>query len=122
MLGLLIGAGVLFAWRHSHGTPESAGERRVAVLPFQNLGDSADAYFADGITDAVRGKLTALPGLRVTGSNSSSAVPRNAPSRPRRSGVSWAWITCWWERCAGRRAGGASRVQVSPELIEAATG
>ncbi len=39
-----------------------AGGRRVrgadvAVLPFENLGDSADDYFADGITDEVRGKL-----------------------------------------------------------------
>ena len=66
ILGLLIGAGALFAWRRSHANPESSGERRVAVLPFENLGDSADAYFADGITDAVRGKLTALPGMRVT--------------------------------------------------------
>ena len=41
--------------------PVPARYRAVAVLPFQNVGDSADAYFADGMTDAVRGKLTALP-------------------------------------------------------------
>ena len=52
------------------------------MLPFQNLGDSADAYFADGITDAVRGKLTALPGLRVTGSNSSSQYRRKHQVAP----------------------------------------
>ena len=39
------------------------GIRRLAVLPFQNLGSAEDEYFADGVTDAVRGKLTALPGL-----------------------------------------------------------
>ena len=37
----------------------------LAVLPFENLGDSADEYFADGITDEVRGKLATLPGLQV---------------------------------------------------------
>ena len=51
------------------------------MLPFQNLGDSADAYFADGITDAVRGKLTALPGMRVTASNSSGQY-RNTTKTP----------------------------------------
>src|SRR5262249_13505789 len=42
--GLLIGGGLLFAWRHagSGGEPPS-GRRVVAVLPFDNLGDSADA-------------------------------------------------------------------------------
>ena len=37
----------------------------IAVLPFESLGDSADAYFADGITDAVRGRLMQLSGVRV---------------------------------------------------------
>src|SRR6185436_9467016 len=71
LLGLLIGVGALFAWRRSHGdnAPAAAG-RRIAVLPFQNLGDSSTAYFADGITDAVRGKLAALPGMQVIASSS----------------------------------------------------
>jgi len=29
---------------------------RLVVLPFENLGDAADAYFADGMADEVRGK------------------------------------------------------------------
>jgi TolB-like protein len=28
----------------------------LAVLPFENLGDSTTEYFADGVTDAVRGQ------------------------------------------------------------------
>src|SRR4029079_2603966 len=72
LLGLLIGGGALFAWRRAHTeTPAAGNERRIAVLPFQNLGDTADAYFADGITDAVRGKLAAVPSMVVTASNSS---------------------------------------------------
>jgi eukaryotic-like serine/threonine-protein kinase len=120
ILGLLIGVGVLFAWRRGHGTPESSGERRVAVLPFQNLGDSADAYFADGITDAVRGKLTALPGMRVTASNS-SAQYRGTTKTPqeigRELGVDYLLVgKVRW----AKNAGGTSRVQVSPELIDVA--
>jgi TolB-like protein len=47
---------------------EAAGEaglRRVAVLPFENLGEPDKAYFADGITDEIRGKLATVAGLRL---------------------------------------------------------
>ena len=103
VLGLLIGAGVLFAWRLNQADVPAGDERRIAVLPFQNLGDTSDAYFADGITDAVRGKLTAIPGMRVTASNSSDSTV--APPRARRrSGANSGWIISWSARCAGRRA------------------
>jgi len=121
MLGLLIGAGLLFAWRRSHAGSETGGERRVAVLPFQNLGDSSDAYFADGITDAVRGKLTALPGLRVTGSNSSGQY-RGSTKSPQEIGRELGVDYLLVGKVRWQKSGGASRVQVSPELIEAATG
>ena len=71
-LGLLIGVAVLFAWLRTGPSPNAPGPKRVAVLPFENIGDSADAYFADGVTDAVRGKLVGLPGLQVTARGSSS--------------------------------------------------
>jgi TolB-like protein/Flp pilus assembly protein TadD len=91
------------------------------VLPFQNLGDTADAYFADGITDAVRGKLTALPSMRVTGSNSSVQY-RGTSKTPqeigRELGVDYLLVgKVRW----AKRNDGASRVQVSPELIDVAT-
>ncbi|HET7600662.1 MAG TPA: protein kinase [Gemmatimonadales bacterium] len=122
VVGVLIGVGILFAWRHNR--PEASGassdERRIAVLPFQNLGDSADAYFADGITDAIRGKLTALPGLRVTASNS-SAQYRNTAKSPqeigRELGVNYLLVG----KVRWAKGPNGSRVQVSPELIEAAT-
>jgi Protein kinase domain/WD40-like Beta Propeller Repeat len=78
-VGVLVGLGVLFAWRRGadgrvEGAPAAStparGPLRVAVLPFANLGDSADAYFADGITAEIRGKLAALPALRVIASTS----------------------------------------------------
>ena len=42
VLGFLIGLGVLFAWRRSHGgaAADGGGTRVLAVLPFENLGDS----------------------------------------------------------------------------------
>ncbi len=120
VLGLLIGGGILFAWRYTRTTPVESGERRIAVLPFQNLGDSADAYFADGITDAIRGKLTALPTMRVIASNS-SAQYRNTTKSPQEIGRELGVDYLLVGKVRWARAGGTSRVQVSPELIEVAT-
>jgi serine/threonine-protein kinase len=91
---------------------------RLAVLPFENLGDSADAYFADGVADAVRGKLVRLSGLEVIARASSvqyrqttkppQAVARDLQVRYLLTGtVRWA-----------KAADGTSRVQVSPELVD----
>ena len=76
-IGFVVGLGELFAWRRVHGgSQDMAGPIRVAVLPFENLGDSADAYFADGVTDAVRGKLAGLARFQVTASTSSNQYRR----------------------------------------------
>jgi serine/threonine-protein kinase len=96
----------------------SAAIPRLAVLPFENLGDSADAYFADGVADAVRGKLTVLPGVEVIARTSSMAYRQT--SKPpevvaRELGVRYLLTgTVRWSKDGGR----ASRVQVSPELVE----
>jgi serine/threonine-protein kinase len=103
------------------GVADAAGPRRLAVLPFENLGDSADAYFADGVTDAVRGKLVALPGLQVTARGSSSQY-RGSTKTPqqigRELGVQYLLTaTVRWEKVGD----GTSRVQVTPELVQVAT-
>jgi TolB-like protein/Flp pilus assembly protein TadD len=38
---------------------------RLAVLPFENLGNADDEYFADGITDEITAKLSGIDGLAV---------------------------------------------------------
>jgi len=121
VLGVAIGLGLLFGWSRSRTGDRSGGMRLVAVLPFQNMGDSADAYFADGITDAVRGKLTSMPGLQVTASSSSGEY-RHTSKTPqqiaRELGVEYLLIgKVRWAKSAD----GTSRVQVSPELIKAST-
>ncbi len=69
-LGVLIGLGVLFAWRRAQtsaeGTPGGALPRSIAVLPFANLSrDSASAYFGDGLSEEILNALAQLPDLRV---------------------------------------------------------
>ena len=101
--------------------PSAVGSRRLAVLPFENLGDSADAYFADGVTDAVRGKLSGLPGLQVTARSSSSQYRKTGKTPQqigRELGVQYLLTaTVRWEKVGGQ----ASRVQVTPELVQAAS-
>ncbi len=123
-LGILIGLGALFGWLRSHGAggPGDTGVKRVAVLPFENLGRSEDEYFADGLTDAVRGKLAALPNLEVMARASSSQYKRTSKTAQqigRELGVQYLLTgTVRWDQ----RTAGHDRVQVSPELVEAGTG
>ena len=92
MLGLLIGLGVLFAWRRSHrdAAPAATARKRLAVLPFENLGGSADEYFADGVTDAVRGQADLAsrpPGYRPQQLQPVQEIHQVAPGdRPRARG------------------------------------
>ena len=122
VLGVLLGVAALFAWRRSHGGGEEAGPKLLAVLPFENLGAPEDEYFADGVTDEVRGKLTAFPGLQVTARGSSVQYKKTTKS-PQQIGqeLSVQYLltgTVRWEK--GR--GGASRVHVSPELVQVSSG
>jgi TolB-like protein/Flp pilus assembly protein TadD len=48
-----------------------AEPKRVAVLPFENLGPPDEAYLADGITDEIRARLAGLSELAVIGRQSS---------------------------------------------------
>jgi len=117
-LGVVVGAGLLWQRSHHAGDPGTAGPRRLAVLPFENLGRPEDEYFADGMTDEVRGKLAALPALSVVARTSSSEYKRTT-KRPaeigRELGVQYLLTaTVRWDQ-----SGGGSRVRVSPELIRA---
>jgi eukaryotic-like serine/threonine-protein kinase len=120
--GLLIGGGLLFAWRHTAGSGEApSGIRVVAVLPFDNLGDSADVYFADGVSDEVRTKLGKVAGIEVI-ARGSSLEYRHSTKRPteiaHELGADYLLTgTVRWEK-----SGGASRVRVTPELVDARPG
>ncbi|MFN8666334.1 MAG: protein kinase [Gemmatimonadaceae bacterium] len=98
-------------------TVADTASRGIAVLPFENLGDSSDAYFADGMTDAVRGKLTALRGLRVIARGSSNqyrATTKPPATIAKELGVRY--LLTGTVRFAG--TAGAKRVLVSPELVQ----
>jgi TolB-like protein/Tfp pilus assembly protein PilF len=60
-------AGVAYVMHRSHTTVVAPAKiRSVAVLPMKNMtGDPNQEYFADGMTDALIGRLSLIHGLRV---------------------------------------------------------
>jgi serine/threonine-protein kinase len=118
---LVLGGSGVAVWRSGAASARTSSRdaraRRIAVLPFENLGDSADAYFAAGMTDAVRGKLTGLSNMEVI-ARASSVQYRGTSKSPaeiaRELGARYLLTgTVRWAK-----ASGTSRVQVSPELVE----
>ena len=115
------------AWwltRHDDGArASSAAEpdaRVLAVLPFKNLGNPADQYFADGLTEELTSRLAALGGLRVI-SRTSTEQYRETPKslkevgRELRAGYVIEGSVRW-----ERGDSGAGRVRVTPRLIAVA--
>jgi TolB-like protein/Flp pilus assembly protein TadD len=114
---VLAAAGLVLWKRPKSGPAESPGVKRVAVLPFENLGAPEDDYFADGIADEIRGKLTSIPGLQVIARGSSTPYKKtNKTPKQIAEELKVAYLltaTVRWEK-----GGGTSRVHVSPELVD----
>ncbi len=117
VLVLLVAAAV-WLWRGTRPAPSGSGPVRIAVLPFENLGPAEDAYFADGVTDEVRSKLSSLPQLEVIARGSVlgyKGTSKSADTIAKELGVSYLLSgTVRWQK----EVSGASRIRVVPELAE----
>ena len=93
---------------------------RLAILPFENRGAAGDDDFADGLADAIRGQLAALPALAVIDSRSTGqyrASTKDVREIGRELGVAYVLQgTVRWER----RPDGTRRLQVRPALVRVA--
>ena len=110
----------------SRPPPAPPGPPVLAVLPFENLGPPSDAYFADGLTDEVTGRLIAVSGLRVI-AGASARRYKGSTKGPREiarelSATHLLTGTVRWDRTAGGASGaaGMGRVRVRLELVRAA--
>jgi eukaryotic-like serine/threonine-protein kinase len=114
---VLAAVGILLV-RRSHRVVADAGRiKRVAVLPFENLGAPEDDYFADGMADAVRGKLASLPGLLVIARGSSTPYKKTTKTLKQIAAeLNAPYLVTGTVR--RDKSGGANRVQVSPELVD----
>ncbi len=117
LIAALAVAGIVLLRLRHEGASQAARVKRMAVLPFENLGSAEDDYFADGIADAVRGKLTSVPGIEVIARGSSISYKKTTKTAKQIADELDAryllTATVRWQK-----SGGSSRVQVSPELVE----
>jgi eukaryotic-like serine/threonine-protein kinase len=110
------------AWWLLHPRPVEARQTRLVVLPFENLGNPADQYFAEGVSEEVTNRLVKLSGLTV--------LARSSADNYRRSGKSAKQIgkeldvdyvldgSVRWARSSG----GSDLVRVTPKLMKVSTG
>ncbi len=123
VLALLLWAGVATALALSgSGGAAQAGGNHLAILPFESQGEAGDAYFADGISDEIRGKLARVNGITVIASSSASQY-KNSTKTPQEIAKELGadYLLVGKVRWAGA-AGGARKVQVVPELVDGQTG
>ena len=85
-LGLVLAGGLAWRWRQRSTEPSaSAGSpiRSIVVLPLDNLsGNPEQNYLADGMTEALIGRLSTIQGLRVISRTSSMQFKGTRSSVP----------------------------------------
>jgi len=122
-IALLLG-GVLAGrrvFRRPAATPVAdAGPRMLIVLPLKNLGDSADAYFADGLTEELTSRLAGLTGLRVISRTSAEQYRGSRASLKEIGEEVGAGYVLEGSVHLDRAGAGADRVRVRPRLIAVA--
>jgi serine/threonine-protein kinase len=115
---VVVATGAWLTTRKSAGPGSSTGYKSLAVLPFASLGgDTANAYFAEGMADELTTELAKVTGLRLA-ATSSAAAYRNKTADVREVGKSLSVAAVL--QGAVRREGG--RIRVSAQLSDAADG
>jgi len=118
VVGLALVGGAM--WR---ARTTSDGPPLIAVLPFDTEGVGADSSFADGLRDAVTGKLARLRGLSVIDRKSVSSLATAPGTTPQQAGRSLRadYVLTASVRWA-KGADGRPQVRVSPVLIRVSDG
>ena len=116
---LVLAAAALLKWAPFKPGPATDGRGArpiLAVLPFENLGSAEDAYFAVGITDEIRSRLSMIQQLGII-SRTSMRVYEGTRKTVREIGdeLNSDYVlegTIRWDH-----TGEAGRVRISPRLI-----
>ena len=114
-LAVFVGISIQFLPR---GSPALISDlTKMVVLPFENLGPPEDEYFADGITEEINSRLSALQGIGII-SRTSARHYKQSEKTARQIGqeldVDYVLEgTVQWDRSGD----GAGRVRVTPQLI-----
>jgi serine/threonine protein kinase/tetratricopeptide (TPR) repeat protein len=105
-------------WESSQSNDE-AKRIMLAVLPFENLGDPADDYFSDGITDELTSRLATVNGLGIISRTSAMQYKESAKGLReigKELGVDYVLEgTVRWDK-----SGDVDIVRITPQLIRVA--
>ncbi|HKW01542.1 MAG TPA: protein kinase [Vicinamibacterales bacterium] len=112
-----------YGWYRAHGSataPVETARKRIAVLPFQNLGAPEDEDFAAGVSEEIMSRLSAVSRLAVISRN--SVLPYKKTDKSSRDigkelDVDYLVVgTVRWQPAKD----GPGRVRVTPQLIHVA--
>jgi TolB-like protein/tRNA A-37 threonylcarbamoyl transferase component Bud32/cytochrome c-type biogenesis protein CcmH/NrfG len=96
---------------------EEIDRKMIVVLPFENLGDPADEYFAAGMTEELTSRLAMVSGMGVISRNSAVRYANTEKSLQEigaELGVDYVLEgTVRWAK-----EGNSSRVRITPQLIQ----
>ena len=121
-LTVLVSGGLWLARRGGgSAAPAAVSEKRIAVLSFENQGAPEDGYFADGMTDEVRSKLSSLPGLAVV-AGASTRQYKGTTQSPREIAKELEARYLLTAQVRWQKTGDLSRIRVTPELVEIGAG
>ncbi len=127
MVGITVVAGwLLIANRFEWGLAVAANDRGdrtvLVVLPFENLGQTSEAYFADGITEEITARLASIQRLGIIARTSAiqyKNTDKSVQQIGEELGVDYILEgTVRWEY----REDGPDRVRVTPQLIRVSDG
>jgi serine/threonine protein kinase/TolB-like protein/Flp pilus assembly protein TadD len=97
--------------------PAAPARKMIVVLPFQNMGNAEDEFFAAGMTEEITSRLAAVSGLGVISRNSAAQYAGGQKTISQigdELGVDYVLSgTVRW----ARDTEGASRVRITPQLI-----
>ena len=102
------------------GTADLGARKKIAILPFENLGPAEDQYFADGMTEEITSRLSAVRDLAVISRTSAAQYARTGKMVKQigeELGVDYVMEgSVRWER----RGPASSRIRVTPQLVRVA--
>ena len=104
---------------NSAGSVSATARPLIAVLPFRNIGAAADEYFADGLTEEITSRLSAISAIgTISRTTALSYKGSTKPLREIARELGVAYVLEGTVRTE-RLADGTGQVRVTPELVRA---
>lgn len=116
VIAVAVLASIFFLRQKSTQTDVASTIPVIAVLPFENLGNPEDDYFADGMTEEVTSRLAGIDGLGVI-SRTSAMQYKNSGKSLSQIGKELGATYILEGSVRWAKAGGQTRVRITPQLI-----